>query len=530
MQGDLKSNLKTMADTLNDYAGSKDLQYIEKIEKQFEVLFNAEVVKLWKYNDKNETLHLLENDNQEAITLVPSLTKQAIDDRSPVVSNHSTSDKYYTPVIDNPLALKVKALMIFPVIKGKQVVGVLRIWRGLKQKKVFTRQDENRLKSFAPLLTKLIACEKIEKEEMIALTDDTKEHKTSSESKPAAASKTKDKPGKVTAEITTLQKKLDESLEALKFSKESEAVYKTEIDKSQNELKQTKEKYKELETSSLELSSEVQAYQAQIKELTARFEALKKDHEDVKQELKEAKKGSRVQNIREEKLKRSLTSNKKLGNLDQNIEFLLDEVNHLFAKNEHAYILFELLVFSLDSKKGMEYLEETLRKTKLVPEMIEDYYFNGYLKVYNEKCVIQDFVERIENYTNKIFSSLKNVNMVVDKEVPTSLVFDAPKIQSILLHLIMDLYQFAEHSKPVNIDFAFKNKFLTIEIGSSVYQKNSLFKSVLKQMKLTGNEKDRHGLQLSIKLIKRLKGKIESVYEDEYYKFIFSVPAQVIKI
>ncbi len=530
MQGNLKSTLKKIANTLNNYVDSKDLKYIEEMENQFEALFNAEVVKLWKYDDKNETLSLIQSENHEVISLLPSLTKQSIVDRSSVISNHSTSDKYYTPEIDNPLELKVKALMIFPIIKDERVLGVLRIWRGLKQRKVFTKQDEVTLGLFVPLLIKMISYEKIGKEEIIALADDSKKHKTSPTSKHSVAVKTKDKPNNVNVELAVLKKKLDESLEELNSSRKNESIYKTEIDKSQNELKKSKEKYKELETSALELSSEIQVYQSQIKELTEQLEIMKKDHEHLKHELKEEKKNSPTKNIKELRLEKSLTGNKKLSKIDENIEFLLDEVNHLFAKNEYSYILFELLVYTLNSKKGMDYLEETLKKSKLVPEIIEGYHFNGDLKVHNEKCIILDFVKDIEEYQNKIFSELTNFNIVVNKEVPTSLVFDAPKIQSILLHLLMDLYQFAEHSKPVNINFAFKNKFLTIEIGGSVYQKNSLFKSVLKQMKLTGNEKDRHGLQLSIKLIKRLKGKIEPVYEDEYYKFVLTMPTQVIKM
>jgi hypothetical protein len=530
MQGNLKSSLKKIANTLNNYVESKDLKYIEEIEKHFEALFNAEVVKLWKYDDKKETLNLIESTNNEIISLSSSLTKQSIVNMSPVISNHSTSDKYYTPEIDNPLELKVKALMIFPIIKGKRVLGVLRIWRGLKQRKVFTKQDGNILEYFVPILIKMIACEKIEKEEVMALVEGSKENKTSSTHKPAVASKTKEKPNNINAEFAVLKKKLDESLEELKSYRKSEAIYKIEIDKSQNELKNSEEKYKELESSTLALSSELQVYQSQIKELKNQLVTMQKDHDYLKHELKEEKKSNNIKNIKELRLEKSLYSNNQFEKLDENIEFILQNVDHIFEKNEYSYILFELLVYALNSKKGIGYLEETLKKSKLVPEIIEGYYFNGDLKVHNEKCIILDFVKGIEDYQNKIFSEMTNFNIVVSKEVPTSLVFDAPKIQSILSHLLMDLYHFTEHSKPVNINFAFKNKFLTIDIGGTVYQKNSLFKSVLKQMKLTGNEKDRHGLQLSLKLIKRLKGKIESVYEDEYYKFVLTVPTQVIKM
>jgi len=114
--------------------------------------------------------------------------------------------------------------------------------------------------------------------------------------------------------------------------------------------------------------------------------------------------------------------------------------------------------------------------------------------------------------------------------MPVSLVFDAPKIQSILLHLLTDLYQFVDYEKTINLNFNFKNKLLYIEIGGFVYQKNSLFQSMFKEKKIGGDEKNRIGLQLSKKLIIRLKGAIEYLYENEYYKFILTVPAQVIKM
>ena len=538
MPGNLKSSLKKIANTLNNYVESKDLKYIEEIEKQFEELFNAEVVKLWKYNDKKETLTLIESGNDEYISLAPSLTKQSIVDMSPVISNHSTSDKYYTPEIDNSLDLKVKALMIFPILKGKRVLGVLRIWRGLKQRKVFTKQDTVTLESFVPLLIKMIACEKIEKEDMVALIGDVKENaplkkkekKAPSLPTSTVAVKKKDEPSKVDAELAVFKKDFNKNLEELKSYKAKEAARETEIDTLQKELKKSNEKHKALETSALELSSEMKSYQLQTKELTNQLEIIQKAHDQLKRELKEEKKSNNTKNINVLRSEKSLITNNKFGKLDENIEFILDEVNHIFAKNEYSYILFELLVYSLNSRKGIEYLEETLRKSKLIPEIIEGYYFNSELKVHNEKCMIQDFVKGIKDYQNKVFPEMTKFNIDIGSEVPPSLVFDAPKMQSVLLHLIMDLYQFAEHNEPANIIFRYKDKLLSIDIGGTVYQKNSLLKSVLKQIKPTGNEKDRHGMQLSLKLIKSLKGRIESAYEGEYYNFVLFVPAQVIKM
>ncbi len=87
-----------------------------------------------------------------------------------------------------------------------------------------------------------------------------------------------------------------------------------------------------------------------------------------------------------------------------------------------------------------------------------------------------------------------------------------------------------DHLQPIDVDFIFKKKFLSIEIGGYKHKKNCLFQSMFKQTKLGGDKKDRIGLQLSKKVMTRLKGNIDYLYEDAYYKFIVTVPTQVIKM
>jgi hypothetical protein len=162
--------------------------------------------------------------------------------------------------------------------------------------------------------------------------------------------------------------------------------------------------------------------------------------------------------------------------------------------------------------------------------LIDSYYFKGDLEIHNEKFLVANMVEHLQGYTKHIFSNMIDLKITVDKSIPASLVLDAPKIQSMILHLLLDLHQFVDHHRPVHVNFIFKKKFLVIELGGSIHKKNSLFQSMFKQTKLGGDEKDRVGLQLSKKVMSRLKGEIAYLYEDEYYKFIMTVPTQVIKM
>ena len=74
----------------------------------------------------------------------------------PILANHVFSNKYYMSEIDNPLQLKIKSLLVFPIIKESQVIGVLKLWRGVNQKALFKKQDEQTLQIIEPLLCHLL--------------------------------------------------------------------------------------------------------------------------------------------------------------------------------------------------------------------------------------------------------------------------------------------------------------------------------------------------------------------------------------
>jgi len=561
MQNNLHDTVKEVAKCANAYAKSKESQHMEEIENAIQTLFESQTVKFWKVDTKKETIQLLDNDMDEALSLESSLTKQAIDSKKALLENHVTSDKYYNSTIDNPFNLKIKSLMIYPILKGKIVIGVLKVWRGIKQRKVFSKKDEETLLSLSTLWLYIFESKEIDKKTLLTLLGETVEK---NETKPTVQ---KEKPSQETVvkhvkrtnkEFDTLteenkryreqekelEKKLQsyqnklasiekeyEALEKLQnetTSKENELVFQTKIDTYDKELEASKIKYKELETSSLELYSESQLKQIMIKELDKELKLLKKENKGLLNDLKE--KENSCKSIKELKSEKSLLVQQKKNNKIENIEDILMHVDNRFSENEYAYMLFEMMLYALYSKKGIAYIEESIKKSKIVPNIIEGYYFKGDIQVHNEKYRISDLVEHIKSYEKDIFAKMINLNITVDEMMPASLVFDAAKIQSIILHLLVDLHQFVDHSSAVNVNFTFKKKFLHIEIGGSIHKKNSLFQSMFKQTKLGGDEKDRIGLKLSKKVISRLKGEIDYLYENDYYKFIMTVPTQVIKM
>ncbi len=545
MKDNQQTRVKEIVKSANSYAQTKESSYMEEIENAIGTLFEAQTVKFWKVDSKNDTLTPLESETDDALPLESSLTKQAIESKKILLENHVTSDKYYNSEIDNPFTLKIKALIIYPIVEGKNVVGVLKIWRGLKQRKVFSKKDEALLLSLSPLWLHIFEGREVAKETLLAMLGDTVEKNTSKPkvSKEVSTQKTVAKSvehtNEVQSELEALKKERDTLAEENQRYKENEKEQEhylktyeskmTELEASYTqELEVAKVKYKELETSSLELYTESQLNQVMIKELEKELKLLKKENKSLLSEVKGKEKSSK--SIKELKSEKSLLLQQKTKNVFDNIEACLVHVDNRFAENEYAYILFEMMLYALNSKQGIASIEESLKKSKVIPQIIDGYYFQGDIEVHNEKCRISDLVKHTKSYEKDIFSNMIDIYIDVEKNMPTSLVFDAAKIQSIILHLLIDLHQFVDHNNPVNVKFTFKKKFLHIKIGGSIHKKNSLFQSMFKQTKLGGDEKDRRGLQLSKKLISRLKGEIANLYEDDYYKFIVRLPTQIIKI
>ena len=532
---DIKNHLKTIANSLNTYIESDDFKYFLEIERYLEELFESQNVKFWKFDERNMQLTLLDRETEKIIQVSSSLTQQVIDTKTICVENHVTSNKYYNADIDNALKYKIKSLIFYPILKGNKVIGILKLWRGLKQRKKFVKKDETNLSYLAPLLLDIMEHKSIDKNDLLTLLNEKpeikketfkiKDTRVSSINKKIVSNKIASKEESATLEM--LKNKL-ETLE--QENKEKIKTLTLELETKNSEIKQLEDTYKILKEFSADTDTESQKHQDKISKINEENRLLSTENKDVKKELKKLKESISSNTIKQLKSERALISKEKESDIDINIEHIFRRIDTRFNENEYAHVLFEILIYALASGKGMEFIEENLKKTKLVQRLIDGYYFKGDLLVCQEKYRIEDFVKQTKVYEKDVFTNMIKLDFDIDTSMPMSLVLDAEKIQNIILHLLVDFYQFVDHSKKIDIRFYFKNNFFTIEIGGEIHRKNSLFQSMFKQAILGGDEKSRLGLQLSKKVATRLKGGINTFYEDDYYKFIVSVPAQVIKM
>ncbi len=541
MQESLETGLKEVVKILNSYAKLKEYKEIESLEKYFETFFDAQTVKLWKVDSYKETLQLFGRKESEMIPLEQSLIKRAMDTKSILLVNHVTSEKYFNAKVDNPLNLKIKSLMVLPIMQGKNVIGLLKVWKGRGQKKVFNKKDEEALVYFSSLLVKLLKAEEIDKNELLSLlgkksnekTDKVISRKTSTDIQKIPRKKKIDELEVLKNEMVKISKENKYFLDELKRKEETLLAYKDKVStleestSNSSELEISKRKYQELEKSSTELYHELQSQQVALKELDEELQLSQKENEYLKVELKEKEKSClTIQDLKSEKLH---NEEKESSQIDKNIENVLHYIDNKFGENEYTYMLFEMMLYALNSKNALPYIEENLKKLNIIQKIIEGYHFKNGLRTHDEKNRMSDLVEHIQRYEN-IFPNKIQLVISLDTSMPKSLVFDKIKIQNCIMHLLMDLYRFVDYSRNIHIDFTFENKLLTVEIGGSIHKKNSLFKSMFRQTKLGGDEKNRIGLQLSKKIMTRLKGEVGYLYKDNYYKFILTLPTQVIKI
>ncbi|GEM_PF-2851636 len=582
---DTKKNFRDIAEDLNHYATSKKCEYVSKIESSLQVYFESIDVSFWLYNKRTmQLLELCEEDN-DALSIDDSLVETVIKNKKITIESHITSNKYYNPSIDNPHNLKVKSLILFPLFQNKELLGVVKVWRGMTQHKNFTKKDEASLEFFKPLFLYIFQSRSMSKETVLSFVGEeqkpiiqAKVEKKVDPSKNTEALKVgEEKYKKIQIELESYKVQLKQSTQECKalnksiekytlqieedkkkiiltsksHSEEVKALHtsieayklqdissRSEINGYQEQVKTSSElyqsmkialnksinKYESLEVSSVEIEQISKKSQETIQTLEQNLSLFKMENKTLQSEIKNLNLKSISPSIKDLKAQHVMKSQSKENILEKNIELLLQNFDTYFVNYECVSMFFELIVYTLSSQKGMGELEEIMKDSKLLEKLIYGYYFKGNLVLNNEKNSISDLVKYIKLYVENL--PLVNVKIDFDENIPNTLIFDLPKLQSIIVHLVLDLYAFLDDSKLISLHFSFKNEVLQIEIGSTIEQKNSLMQSMFNQNKLDIEDKSRLGLQLSRKVIERLKGKINVRYENNYYTFILTFPAQ----
>ncbi|CAA6828229.1 MAG: Unknown protein [uncultured Sulfurovum sp.] len=460
---------------------------IETLVKKF---IYAEYVTLYQYN--KEMHSILRLDKKESLkSIEPSFLNTVIQAKSVQFDNHILSNQYYSATLDNPEKYVVRGMLVLPIIDNNQVKGLLSVFRTKRQGKNFSHQDIEKLDLLEPLLIKVFNKENIVKKELdsLILKPKTTVEKTASKDNRIEVRKLKVELEEAYAENAILMKELQK--------------YKLTLSTLNNEIDtlrlQKDKQIKILEENQLSLENQ---YIEKNKKVKEHYSNLEKNNKfDVSSTF------SMYQ--------------------DNNREFILRDVIDRFKGTHYAYILFEIILYATNSRKKLPKINKYIKNSKWIDELIDEFYNTGQVKPILKKYPMENVISELYRYEETLFKN--KIQIVINKKevVPLSLVLDAPKLHSIIYHLLMDIYELSNGESPIKITIDYVNKELRIVISIVSEVKNNILQNMFKSNKYK-QEKGREGLHIARKLIQSLSGNINSDLKESQYIHSFFIPANIL--
>lgn len=436
---------------------------------------------LYKYNSSDE-LDIISNEDNRSLESKEMFLRYAMNNNKDEFDEHIGSNKPYKFEISNPKDLSLRGVLITPIVSNDKRVGLLLLYKGIEHGINFTKKDKNKINSLTPLLIKSINQEIIQDTELLKY--------------------------KIEKNSIFDNKAIEKRLEI-------ESSSKKELEKVLKEYIQKDIKLSEINT---QLNDELKRLQDENSKLKENISDIKDENLHLKSTIKE--KNEIIMKYKNPPIKSIQPLKKPPTNfeyMEDNIEFLLKEFSSSFKGYHNAYIMFEIMIYAISSSKNMAMIDECIFKIKGLNELVHLFYTNTTIKINRDKFNIK-----------KIFDNSLN-NITFDKNLPTSLMIDTPKINSILYHIMEDLAIVKDDKQPINIDIKYDNQLLIININGKVTKDSSLLKSILKQT-IGDSDKNKKGLNISSRLIKIIKGELDIKYDNKNYQYNISIPAKVLDL
>ncbi len=208
---------------------------------------------------------------------------------------------------------------------------------------------------------------------------------------------------------------------------------------------------------------------------------------------------------------------------------LVDMTSKHFNIMQHTRVIYELIVFAMHSPKGLSQLESVMEKSGLVNQILSEYSFRQTIPVYLDKHSITQVSDMIQVYCQNIFDNKIKLKVDFENDIPTYLYFDPNKANSILLNLLIDLFQFCDHSQEIILSIKYNHRAIYFTLTAKVHKKNSVFKFLSKDNNIFNANIGRVCLASSKKLTEYLNGTFKYSYKDYTYSYDVSLPASTKK-
>jgi len=572
--------LPSLVTKINHYIDTQNPVDFEQIITQIKTFFTSEYVQLWQYHHKEETFSPFGINDMTTVAIHKGLTYQALLDRQPLVCNHLSSNKNFVQEIDNPLNLKVRALMIHPIVDTQgEIRGYLKLWKGLQQQKVFTEHDKTQMKSLTPLLLSLLHHKKIEisqfQNKSTAKDKQKKEIKNRKNTQQTLIQSRNDNTNikvqeeknlHLSKQIASLQEKLDNIEAARKKEKEyithlesrlkekpsfdeytkvthekeelqqkfislkeQLAVQIEEKEKQQRQLKALQFEHDTLKQSAEEITTEILHYQKMLKEHKTYVHALKQENSVLQHQLEKLEKRQKEPHKTDPSAKtpQPKTIKNPIQTPIHNIESILPRYSSIFGKHQYAYILYEMITYTLHAPKQIQEIDDLIQKSKIIPKMLTSYTFTQALKPKEEKASVTEVLTQLEKHWNTLYANRPRLIMQISQQIPPTLIIDEIKLYNILLHILTEIQPLVKEDQSIVLHAKYQNKILYIDIKGSAPKKSRLL-SILKQD--LSKTKQALGFVLGKHLVHMLKGSLSIYLEERHYCLSLKFPVNIIEL
>ena len=435
---------------------------IELLEENICAITGGEVASVIAYDAKTDKVKSLDFKNK--YTLQESVLKDVILSKKVFFDNHVLSHKYYNKLIDNPKNIKLKSMLILPIVYRQEVIGCLCSYGSVEYTYDFQRYD-TRCISFL---------EKQVREILLSLFEEKKE-------------------------VAPQKKKVEEAVKEVKKSLKKSIPKIVSEEKNETKIKELEERLKQKEE--------------EIKRLNRVLEAekiIEVEREEKEESISAQQELQTIVNF--------LTNEINYLSPNQHLVHLMLEIikNSLHNERQLAYIEYQLREANF-----IESLADNLyTEGKLVHEVKEFNSFDEFVSIAN----LYEHSFACENIQYNIFiDPLLPLTMMADIEIIESIVVHLLNNAKILITdigTIELLILFSQESKQLECIICAKN-------SKEKKRFFGLFKKKKISNSLIAN-KTGVGLSISSNLLQIIGGRLKLMtQEDGLHCFATSIPVEV---
>jgi len=457
--------IKKKIDKLENEKDSKAL--FLAIEETIIDISNSEFGLLWLFDESRNKIKTFIKNKEIELNLNASILKLVFLSKKGFFENYIVSHPKYNQKIDNPLNIKIKSMIVLPVLdkRREKVFGFISAYNSVNHIEELRRYDVRSLGLLDNCVYNVIKVLNNNNDDVVPTI------------------------------IPQNEKKSDKN------------NHSVESPKKPNVLKK-KETKRNIRKSKLDLEVEVELQKEKIKALEN--ELLLKNQFIKKKEAEIEKYDLIVSEIELQEESSSSPSD-----IHTILEFLTNEVTYLSTEDHKIYLFLEIIKNSLHNKEQLNFLNYELDQSLLIEKFANDLYTREKMPLLFEKFNIYQLINDIGHLYSKTLA-YKNItlNIFINPHTADFLKSDKDKIKSLIIHLINNIFYFTNEFGAIelNIKILDASEELNIEIKGLMYNEVKKMKGFFAQTEeshsLTSSDSGL-GLSVSSNLINILGGKLK---------------------